>query len=732
VIAAAVFGAAAVAYVWPALFGDKVVYPGLENRIQTDVIQDFVPWLQYARESIRSGELPTWNPFVLSGAPFYANPQTAVASPVNVPVWILPFGRGLALSYALKLWIGAMGAFALTRALGLRRIVPGLVAGLAYGFLPFTIIWLQWPQPNVWMMLPWMVWGGERIVQGGRLRDVAWLGVAAAVAFAGGHPESALHVSATTGLYALLRLLLLDLAWLERLRRLALVALGGVAGALVAAAVLLPVLHNFADSAYAQGRSRKGNFHLPLSTLRTVLFPDWWGRPTGVRLSDAAGNFQERTIYPGAVALIMATIGLVTTSWRRTIVWVVLGAIGISAAVGLPPVFQLLSNLPPFDRMANTRLIWIIGLAVAVLAAYGTDRLLAERPSRKVLGVAAGAVALGLLEVIVHGPSFQDVKLLWNHFRTGTDWPQVVSFTSIAWFLLLAAITLGAVLARRYVGATVAGILLLAALVLDLGHFSRDYNPMLASSFGEFRPSPLHDRALIATLPPDSQMQTGLRDARGHDPPQPRHRYFNLWKRAVPDQGLSQPIDIPSPDEFAETRLLQLLSVRQFDATGSTRDPDARPRAFVPETVTRVAGEQEALDAVFAPEFVPATDVVVEGEAPAGASGQVSFVRDDPQRVDLRAELDSPGMVVLTDQLDKGWNVKVDGRDADPLRVDSVLRGVAVPEGTHTVSWTYRAPGLRAGLLLSVLGLLLIAVLALVQRQPRTDAGPGADRTVEL
>jgi len=76
-------------------------------------------------------------------------------------------------------------------------------------------------------------------------------------------------------------------------------------------------------------------------------------------------------------------------------------------------------------------------------------------------------------------------------------------------------------------------------------------------------------------------------------------------------------------------------------------------------------------------------------------------------------------MVVLNDQLDEGWRVEVDGRAAEPLRVDSVMRGVAVPAGTHTVSWSYSAPGLRVGLALSVVGLLLIAALALWRR--RTD-----------
>jgi hypothetical protein len=392
VIAAAVFAAAAVAYLWPALFGSKIVWPGLVNRVQSDVIEDFVPWLQYARDVIREGHLPAWNPYALSGSPFFANPQTAVAAPVNLPVWALPFGRGLAVSYALKLWIGAMGAFALTRALGVTRVVPGLVAGLTYGFLPFTIVWLQYPISNVWIMLPWMVWGGERIVRDGRSRDAAWLGLACAVAFVGGHPESVLHVAVATAVYVAVRLVLSDLGTKERLRRLALVTLGGFAGGLLAAAVLVPILHNFTDSAYAQGRSSKGRTHLPLEALRTVLFPDWWGRPTGTQLSGAPGIYSEQTIYAGAAALALAAIGLATTSWRRTAVWLVLGAIGLSAAVGLPPVYQLLAQVPPFERIANTRLIWFFGLAVGILAAYGTDRLLADRPGPRVLGVAAGVL----------------------------------------------------------------------------------------------------------------------------------------------------------------------------------------------------------------------------------------------------------------------------------------------------------------------------------------------------
>jgi len=723
-IAGTVFAVAAVAYLWPALFGSKVVFPGTDNPVQSDVVQDFIPWLQYARDAIRSGDFPTWNPYVLSGAPFLANHQTAVAAPVNVPIWLLPFGRGLALSYALKLWVGAMGAFALTRALGLRRVVPGLVAGFTYGFLPYTIVWMQAPISNVWALLPWMLWAGERIVRDGRARDAAWLGLASAAAFIGGHSESALHVAGVTGLYALLRLLQADVELRERLRRLGLVALGGLAGALLAAAVLVPVLRGLSDSAYVASRAPRGSFHLPLEALRTMLFPDWWGRPTTL---DQGGpfNYNERTMYTGAVALVLAGIGLLATPWRRTIVWTVLAVVGISAAVGLPPVHQVLAHLPPFDAMANTRLIWVLGLAVAVLAAYGTDRLLyGEWPGWRAVGVAAVVVAIGVVAFVSLQPSAEDLRLVWNHFRTRADWPQVIRLISVVSFLVVAIGALAAVLARRYFGATAATVVLLGVLVLDLAYFSYGYNPMIGSSFGEFPHVAEHDRALYPSLAPDAQMRTGRRDPRGHDPPFPRHRYLHLWQRAVPDQIGSAPIAIPGPVTPDARRLLQLLSVSEYvNADGSTVDePGARSRAFVPASVTRVASETAALDAMFAPSFVPATDAVVEGAAPAGTTGRVEFVHDDPEHVELRADLDGAGMVVLDDQLDDGWSVEVDGRAADPLRVDSVMRGVAVPAGTHTVTWSYRAPGLRAGLVLSVLGLLLILALALWRRTRRNPA----------
>src|SRR3954449_4993452 len=151
-------------------------------------------------------------------------------------------------------------------------------------------------------------------------------------------------------------------------------------------------------------------------------------------------------------------------------------------------------------------------------------------------------------------------------------------------------------------------------------------------------------------------MTLRVRDARGYDPPLPRMRYWRLWRQGGNHQNLDAPLTVGSTGPAAQ-RLLRLLSVHTYvSATGAVaRDPAAQPRAFVPATVRRVAGEPQAMAALFAAGFVPGRDAVVEGAAPAAARGRVDIARDDDARVDLRARLDRGGLVVLTDQLDRGW-----------------------------------------------------------------------------
>jgi uncharacterized membrane protein YfhO len=75
-----------------------------------------------------------------------------------------------------------------------------------------------------------------------------------------------------------------------------------------------------------------------------------------------------------------------------------------------------------------------------------------------------------------------------------------------------------------------------------------------------------------------------------------------------------------------------------------------------------------------------------------------------------------------------GWSVSLDDRDAEWLIADVMRRAVAMPAGAHRVRWTYAVPGLRAGALVALAGVLLLVALRGLDRRTRRPIvrGPGA------
>jgi len=71
----------------------------------------------------------------------------------------------------------------------------------------------------------------------------------------------------------------------------------------------------------------------------------------------------------------------------------------------------------------------------------------------------------------------------------------------------------------------------------------------------------------------------------------------------------------------------------------------------------------------------------------------------------------------------------VDGEAAEVLRVNGLVRGIALGAGRHRVEMRYRPPGLREGLLLTIAsGLCVVLLLVLGNRQRRSASGGALSR----
>jgi hypothetical protein len=118
------------------------------------------------------------------------------------------------------------------------------------------------------------------------------------------------------------------------------------------------------------------------------------------------------------------------------------------------------------------------------------------------------------------------------------------------------------------------------------------------------------------------------------------------------------------------------------------------------------------------PRYDPGREVLVD-DAPSEPVQSledevpVTIAEDRPERIRLVVEAPRPGWVVLADAWAPGWRATVDGAPAAILRADGLFRAVPVPAGRHEVEMTYAPRGLRAGLGLGALGLLIAGTLAL-------------------
>jgi hypothetical protein len=103
---------------------------------------------------------------------------------------------------------------------------------------------------------------------------------------------------------------------------------------------------------------------------------------------------------------------------------------------------------------------------------------------------------------------------------------------------------------------------------------------------------------------------------------------------------------------------------------------------------------------------------------PPGPRETVEVTTQEPQRVVLDVVLEHPGLVVLADIYYPGWQLTIDGANADIYRANRLMRGAAVKSGPHRLVYTYAPPSFALGgwITLAALGILVALAIAFTRR----------------
>ena len=149
------------------------------------------------------------------------------------------------------------------------------------------------------------------------------------------------------------------------------------------------------------------------------------------------------------------------------------------------------------------------------------------------------------------------------------------------------------------------------------------------------------------------------------------------------------------------------------------------PRAYMVHKLKRVEDKEAALIAVGEGGFDARREGVIEEESPveikalsAGEAGAAaSIVSFDYDRVEIEVDPEAPGMLVLTDAWYPGWIAYVDGVKTPIYRVNSIVRGVAVSAGAHTIVFKYCPKSFGFALILFAIALSGVIVLFVLDRR---------------
>jgi len=94
----------------------------------------------------------------------------------------------------------------------------------------------------------------------------------------------------------------------------------------------------------------------------------------------------------------------------------------------------------------------------------------------------------------------------------------------------------------------------------------------------------------------------------------------------------------------------------------------------------------------------------------SGASAKITSYK--PNELKIETSADQPSFLVVSETNYPGWIALIDGKEEPIFQTDYLLRGVALPEGRHTIEMKYTAPAFWKGVYVSLLTLSILVSLA--------------------
>lgn len=714
-----------------------------KNNSLSDVVNELYPWKHFSIETLKSGQIPYWNPYSFSGTPHLANFQTAIFSPFNILFFILPFVDAWSLLILLQPILAGLFMYLFLRELKV-SVVGSLIGSISFMFCGFIVSWMAWGTMAMAIaFLPLCLFAIEKSFQKRSFIYFFLLSISISISFFSGHFQTSLYLAIYSAFYLVYKFILT-----KNLK--AFLWLGGfyLLGILISLIQIVPTLEIYKLT--TRSELFINSYGIPFYYLVTIFSPDFFGNP--VTRNDWMSFYPEWASFIGIIPFTLALVSVFSSLSSRVAAkqssgdrhaplsggrddriiafFFFAGLLALLFAIDSPLQTVLATfKIPVFSSSIPSRIIVLFSFSFSVLAGFGLDYLRIKIEKKELKRLLVPFIAVGVFILLIW------MFLLFVHFLPKDKLVLAIRnmiLPSFIFFVAFSLIALTIVTRRKIFLRTILWTLIMFTLIDSL-RFAMKWMP--------FEPQNL----IFPAVPILTELQKDVGKGRvygdfgayvdtyfhipsieGYDPLYIKRYGEFLASAKTGDLRENQKsiVRLDRDGKYAN-RVLDLLGVTiiyspmsflnqpwAFPAwsypsryTVAYQDNDfqlyknttAFPRAKLFYNYEVLNTDKQIMERFYSDNFDYRNTLILQ-EQPGldlsknkGGYGKANILSYTPNKIIISVTTSTPALLFLSDSYFPLWAAKVNGTEGKIYRSDYAFRSVLVPQGKSTVEFYYKS-----------------------------------------
>lgn len=714
-----------------------------------DTIRQIYPWKTLSLSLINSGRMPLWNPYNFSGAPLFANSQSAVLYPLNILYLLLGQLKAWGFLIFLQIFLSGVFTYIYSRRIGLGKL-GGAFASIAFSASLFQTVFLEYNTiGHVILWLPLILFSVESLIKKMNIFYGFLFAFSIFCAGTAGHLQIFGFIIVFTAIYAVSRIFISNNLFKENLVRLGIFSVLLLFSFGISAVQLFPTFELFANSArVSQSYSFLINTLL-IQPYQLILFlsPDIFGNP-------AARNYLISDTYPGNalyIGFIPFVFSLFSLEYlkKNKLVAFFACASGLLLLLFLrTPLTEILykANIPLFSTGSPTNAVFLMSFSLSILAGFGIDAWVKNNSKFSYY------VSIFIFSIII---------LIW--LAIFTIHPAIIVLNNFIFTTGLAAIFILFFITGNFVKKRKSVVIIIFTLVtiFDLFYFFNKFNPFVKKEivFPDTKIiSFLKTNAGInrfwgygtANIESNFATQYSIFSPDGYDPLYPKwygeflqsskdgkiHTDFSNISRsdAVIAAGFGESDFATNKNRLKVLDLLGVKYILDRVENGSTEktfpgdrfnslsksdgwqifeNKKSLPRILLAPDYKVVNNKNDFEKTFFDDKFDPSKTIllnkpinnfILNKEGLNEAS--VSIIKYSPNNILLKTSSSNNSVLFLSDTYYPGWEAEIDGGKTEIYQAFYAFRAIGLPAGKHIVSFSYNPASFAMGKIITIISMI--------------------------